>query len=87
MTVTPLEAVTAEVAAMITEITSVVLPKKPLRDLHLVDDLDIDSLSLVEVVVAVETEYDIKIKDSEVRNLKTLGQVGQLVIERRRETT
>jgi acyl carrier protein len=38
-----------------------------------VDDLDIDSLSMVEVVMAAEDKFGVKIPDSEVKNLKTVG--------------
>jgi acyl carrier protein len=38
-----------------------------------VDDLDIDSLSMVEVVMAAEDKWGVKIPDSEVKNLKTVG--------------
>ena len=37
------------------------------------DDLDVDSLSMVEVVVAAEEKFDVKIPDDEVKNLKTVG--------------
>ena len=42
-------------------------------DKSFVDDLDIDSLSMVEVVMAAEDKWDVKIPDSEVKNLKTVG--------------
>jgi acyl carrier protein len=38
-----------------------------------VDDLDVDSLSMVEVVVAAEEKFDVKIPDDEVQNLKSVG--------------
>jgi len=38
-----------------------------------VDDLDIDSLSMVEVVMAAEDKWGVKIPDEEVKNLKTVG--------------
>jgi len=38
-----------------------------------IDDLDIDSLSMVEVVVAAEEKFGVKIPDDEVQNLKTVG--------------
>ena len=38
-----------------------------------VDDLDIDSLSMVEVVMAAEDQFGVKIPDTEVKNLKTVG--------------
>ena len=37
------------------------------------DDLDIDSLSMVEVVMAVEDKFGVNIPDDEVKNLKTVG--------------
>ena len=37
------------------------------------DDLDIDSLSMVEVVVAAEEKFGVKIPDDEVKNLATVG--------------
>jgi len=42
-------------------------------DKSFVDDLDVDSLSMVEVVVAAEEKFDVKIPDDEVKNLKTVG--------------
>ena len=42
-------------------------------DKSFVDDLDIDSLSMVEVVVAAEEKFDVKIPDDDVKNLKTVG--------------
>jgi acyl carrier protein len=42
-------------------------------DKSFVDDLDIDSLSMVEVVMAAEDKWGVKIPDSEVKNLKTVG--------------
>ena len=37
------------------------------------EDLDVDSLSMVEVVVAAEEKFGVKIPDNEVQNLKTVG--------------
>jgi acyl carrier protein len=37
------------------------------------DDLDIDSLSMVEVVMAAEDKFGVTIPDSEVKNLSTVG--------------
>jgi acyl carrier protein len=42
-------------------------------DKSFVDDLDVDSLSMVEVVVAAEEQFGVKIPDDEVKNLKTVG--------------
>ena len=37
------------------------------------DDLDVDSLSMVEVVVAAEERFGVSIPDDEVKSLKTVG--------------
>jgi acyl carrier protein len=37
------------------------------------DDLDIDSLSMVEVVVAAEEKFNVKIPDDDVKDLRTVG--------------
>ncbi|MBX6372096.1 MAG: acyl carrier protein [Acidothermus sp.] len=42
-------------------------------DKSFTDDLDIDSLSMVEVVVAAEEKFGVRIPDDEVKNLKTVG--------------
>ncbi|MFZ8925621.1 MAG: acyl carrier protein [Candidatus Nanopelagicales bacterium] len=42
-------------------------------DKAFIDDLDIDSLSMVEVVMAAEDKWGVKIPDSEVKNLVTVG--------------
>ncbi|MGH3795517.1 MAG: acyl carrier protein [Pseudonocardiaceae bacterium] len=38
-----------------------------------VDDLDIDSLSMVEIAVQVEDRFGVKVPDEELANLKTVG--------------
>ena len=37
------------------------------------DDLDIDSISMMTIVVNAEEKFDVKIPDEEVANLKTVG--------------
>ena len=59
-------------AAIVNEVAGVpassVTPEK-----SFVDDLDIDSLSMVEVVMAAEDKFGVSIPDAEVKNLKTVG--------------
>jgi len=38
-----------------------------------VDDLDIDSLSMVEIAVQAEDKFGVKIPDDELANLKTVA--------------
>ena len=62
----------AGLAVIVNEVAGV-----PVEDVQLdksfVDDLDVDSLSMVEVVMATEDKWGVKIPDSEVKNLKTVG--------------
>jgi acyl carrier protein len=50
-------------------------------DKSFTDDLDVDSLSMVEVVVAAEERFDVKIPDDEVKNLKTVGDAVKYIID------
>jgi acyl carrier protein len=40
-----------------------------------VDDLDIDSLSMVEIAVQTEDKYGVKIPDEDLAGLRTVGDV------------
>ena len=44
------------------------------------EDLDVDSLSMVEVVVAAEERFSVKIPDDEVQKLKTVGDAVSFII-------
>ena len=66
------EEIRTDLADIVNEVAGI-----PAEDVQLdksfVDDLDVDSLSMVEVVVAAEEKFDVKIPDDEVKNLKTVG--------------
>jgi acyl carrier protein len=67
---------TDEIRSSLAEIVNEVagIPAEDVQmDKSFVDDLDVDSLSMVEVVVAAEEKFDVKIPDDEVKNLKTVG--------------
>ena len=61
-----------ELAAIVEEVAGVdaaeVTEKK-----SFVDDLDIDSLSMVEIAVQAEDKFGVKIPDDKLANLKTVG--------------
>jgi acyl carrier protein len=42
-------------------------------DKEFIGDLDVDSLSMVEIVVAAEEKFGVRIPDNDVKNLKTVG--------------
>ncbi len=39
------------------------------------EDIDADSLDVVELVMALEEEFDLEIADEEVENIKTVGDI------------
>ncbi|GAA2040125.1 acyl carrier protein [Yaniella flava] len=41
-------------------------------DKNFTDDLDIDSISMMTIVVNAEEKFDVKIPDEEVKNLQTV---------------
>jgi acyl carrier protein len=44
------------------------------------DDLDADSLDLVELVMALEESFDITVDESELEGVQTVGQAFDLVM-------
>lgn len=66
------EEILAGLAAVLTEVAGV--DKEDVQvDKSFSDDLDVDSLSMVEVAMASETRFGVKIPDEELANLKTVG--------------
>ena len=68
------EDITAGFAEIIEEVVGIeaadVTPEK-----SFVDDLDIDSLSMVEIAVQTEDKYGVKIPDEDLAGLRTVGDV------------
>ena len=46
---------------------------------HFEEDLDVDSLGVVELLMALEDEFDVKIPDEEAESIVTVGQAIDLV--------
>ncbi|HXF57487.1 MAG TPA: acyl carrier protein [Actinomycetota bacterium] len=46
------------------------------------EDLDADSLDLVEAVLALEEEFGVSIPEEEMEGVKTVGQAVQLVAQK-----
>ncbi|MFD7510117.1 acyl carrier protein [Streptomyces sp. NPDC059853] len=68
------QSILTSVAGIVEEIGGVpaadVTPEK-----HLVDDLGIDSLALIEIAVAVGEEFRIELSDDELKELRTVRDV------------
>ncbi|MEU5347674.1 MULTISPECIES: acyl carrier protein [unclassified Streptomyces] len=71
--------VLAAIAEIVNEIagipTSDVAPAKSFTD-----ELDVDSLSMVEVIVAAEERFGVTIPDDDARNLKTVGDAVEFIV-------
>ncbi len=66
------EEIRTDLAEIVNEVAGI--PAEDVQsDKSFTDDLDVDSLSMVEVVVAAEEKFDVKIPDDEVKNLRTVG--------------
>jgi acyl carrier protein len=46
----------------------------------LVDDLDIDSLSTINILVQAEEKFDVKIPDEEIQKLTTVGDAVTFIV-------
>ena len=66
------EEIRAALADIVNEVAGVDADDVQL-DKSFVDDLDVDSLSMVEVVVEAEEKFGVTIPDDQVKNLKTVG--------------
>jgi acyl carrier protein len=56
--------------------------EKITMDSNLIDDLDIDSLELVDLTMEFENEFDIEIEDDQVEKIKTVGDIVNLIKEK-----
>lgn len=43
------------------------------------EDIDADSLDIVELVMALEEEFDLEISDQEIENIRTVGDVVKYI--------
>jgi len=59
-------------ANIVNEVAGIPVDKIEL-DKSFIDDLDIDSLSMVEVVMNAEDQFGVKIPDADVKDLRTVG--------------
>jgi acyl carrier protein len=54
-------------------------PAKIVPEARFADDLDADSLDLVELVMALEERFGIDVPESELEGVQTVGQAYELV--------
>ena len=75
------EEVLAGLAELINDETGIATDTVEL-DKSFTDDLDIDSISMMTIVVNAEEKFDVKIPDEEVKNLKTVGDAVSFIVKR-----
>jgi acyl carrier protein len=74
------EEIIAGLAEILEEVAGVD-PADVSEDKSFTEELDVDSLSMVEVVVAAEEKFGVTIPDDEVKNLKTVGDAADFVLK------
>ena len=72
------EEIRTDLAEIVNEVAGI--PAEDVQmDKSFTEDLDVDSLSMVEVVVAAEEKFGVKIPDDEVKNLATVGDAVKFI--------
>lgn len=66
------EEIRADLADIVNEVAGVDADDVQLEK-SFIEDLEVDSLSMVEVIVAAEEKFGVSIPDDEVKNLRTVG--------------
>jgi acyl carrier protein len=73
----------AEALVTIKEVAAEVLSVDPdlvTETARFKEDLDADSLDLVELVMALEEEFDVEVPEEELEGVETVGQAYDLVV-------
>lgn len=50
-----------------------------IMDSHIVDDLGADSLDVMETVMALEEEFDVKFPETDIKEVKTVGDLVRYI--------
>ncbi|SEC04289.1 acyl carrier protein [Streptomyces sp. 2224.1] len=71
MTVPPREEIVAQLAEILHEVAGV-LPAEVTEEKSLVEELDVDSLAMAEVIVVAEERFGIELPEEEMKDLRTV---------------
>jgi acyl carrier protein len=66
------EEIRVELAAILHEVAEID-PAEVQTDKSFVEDLDVDSLLMTEIVVAVEERFEVRIEDESANHIRTVG--------------
>ena len=72
MTAIAPEEIRVQLADIVNEVAGIPTEQVQLEK-SFIDDLDVDSLSMVEIAVAAEERFEVRIPDEEIKNLRTVG--------------
>lgn len=56
-------------------------PDQVVREAEFVQDLNADSLDMVELVMSLEEEFGVEISDDDVENIRTVGDAVEYIEE------
>ena len=70
----------AKLAEVVNEVSGVDTSEVQM-DKSFTGDLDVDSLTMVEIIYAAEEKYGVSIPDEEAKNLKTVGDAVNFIAD------
>ena len=59
-----------------------IAPEKVTEDARFIEDLGADSIGVMELVMKMEEEFDLKIPDEDIEKLRTVGDVIDYILEK-----
>jgi acyl carrier protein len=59
--------------------TSGISVEKITKDMNIIDDLGMDSFSIVEIVYELEMKFDVQVRNEDLKKIKTVADVIELV--------
>ncbi len=78
----------ADTTAVFEQVKEIVVERLGVEDdkvtmeAEFIGDLNADSLDLVEVIMALEQEFDTEVKDEDAENIRTVGDAVRFIKER-----
>lgn len=81
------EEIFAKVKEIVAEQLEIKDPEKVTRQATFEDDLDADSLDVVELVMALEEEFNIEIPDEEAEKILTVGAAVDYIVAQQATTS
>ena len=73
------EEIRSQLAELVNDVAGVPVDEVQL-DKSFVEDLDVDSLAMVEIIVGCEEKFGVTIPDEDSKNLKTVGDAVNFIV-------